>query len=393
MRFFAVGLVTMAVLSSLGGCGPSYLGRMITLRGPDVEDHARLPGRAVPVAPQPARALPEALDPEWPRRRPIAWNGRTLDTGEALGAFLREQHTTAFVLLHRGRVVDERYFQGYDRARLCKSFSMSKSVLSALVGIAAADGLLEVTDPVATHLPDTAGSAIGAITLAQLLDNVSGFHYERGNAPWKQQPRMYYTTDVRGYVRSARVDRPPGSRFQNDDLSPLLLGMVLEAALRTRNPTATISDYAAKRLWQPMGAQLPARWVIDREPDGIEKTESGLVASAIDLARFGQLYLDGGKADGTQVVPAAWVAESVSRPPAGSLTLFKEGFHRNLWWGYFRAGRQRDDFYANGHFGQRIYVSPDREVVVVRLGSDSGSVDWTTFLAATADAWGEHARP
>jgi CubicO group peptidase (beta-lactamase class C family) len=141
-----------------------------------------------------------------------------------------------------------------------------------------------------------------------------------------------------------------------------------------------------------MGAEYPAQWVLDRADGGIEKTESGLVGRAIDFARFGQLYLDGGRANGRQIVPEAWVQASVTAPAAGSPNLFVEGFHRKLWWGNFRPGRTRDDFYANGHFRQRIYVSPDKSLVIVRMGGDGGNVDWTAFLAAIADAWTPAAR-
>jgi CubicO group peptidase (beta-lactamase class C family) len=162
---------------------------------------------------------------------------------------------------------------------------------------------------------------------------------------------------------------------------------VLEAVLRKSGAARTISEYASKKLWAPMGAEADALWNLDREGDGIEKSESGFVARAIDMARFGQLYLDQGKANGAQIVPAAWVAASVSAPPAGSPNLFVEGFHRKLWWGAFRASPPRSDFYANGHFGQRIYVSPAKRLVIVRLGSDGAGVDWTEVLASLADRW------
>lgn len=84
---------------------------------------------------------------------------------------------------------------------------------------------------------------------------------------------------------------------------------------------------------------------------------------------------------------------SITAPPKGSPNRFVEGFHRKLWWGSFRPGRLRDDFYANGHFGQRIYIAPDKSLVIVRLGREAGEITWTAFCAAIADAWPTAARP
>jgi CubicO group peptidase (beta-lactamase class C family) len=379
----ALVLICAAMLAS--GCTGTYAGRYVTLRTPDVEDYRRLPTRTVPPAAQ-ATPMPAARDAEWVRRVPFAHAGGRIDGAAQLDRVLRENGTTAFIVMADGKLVDERYYAGHRRDSLFKSFSISKSVLSALFGIAAEEGAIAADDPLERRIPDI-DPALAGIRIEALLDNVSGLEYRRGFAPWKQQPRMYYTTDARSYVRRARVERPPGQRFAAEDLSPLLTAVALEQALRDSAPHATIADYASRRLWQPMGAEYGALWVLDRAGDGLEKTESGLVARAIDLARFGQLYLDGGRVGDRQVVPREWVETSITAPPPGAPNRFIEGFHRKLWWGVFRPGRTHDDFYANGHFGQRIYVAPDKRLVIVRLGGDAGGIDWTAFCAAIADAW------
>jgi CubicO group peptidase (beta-lactamase class C family) len=258
-----------------------------------------------------------------------------------------------------------------------------------LFGIAMADGIISRDDRVGDHVTGLTNRQLADITLGQLLDNVSGFAYARGGLPWRQQPRMYYTTDIRSYLHQIEVAHPPGTRFEGEDLSPLLVGYALESALRKRDPKATLADFAARRLWQPMGAEYAALWNTDNKVDGLEKVESGFVARAIDLARFGQLYLDGGKAGGRQIVPADWVAQSRAVPPEGVPNRFidTDGHYRNLWWGAPRRPGQSQRFYANGHFGQRIFVDPDKRLVIVRLGRDSGDVDWTGLLGQIADRW------
>ena len=377
----------LALIVAAGGIAvtDTYAGRLLRLWGPDSEDYRSLPTREV-LAGRPS-PLPERRDGEWPRRIGLAYRGSDLSTSADLDRFLASNGTTAFLVLENGILVDERYYGGKDRRSMVKTFSITKSLLSAVFGIAESEGLISPSDPLGRYL-DGLDGPIAALPLQHLLDNTAGFAYERGNLPWKQQPRMYYTTDARSYVQgAARFEYPPGSHYVGEDLSPLLLGAALERALRRRYPGLTLSEYVSLRLWKPLGAQYRALFTLDRAEDGLEKVESGFTARAIDLARFGQMYLEGGTYGGRRIVPSQWVAESTTAPQRARPNAFPHGFHRNLWWGRYRPDQRRPDFFANGHFGQRIYVSPDRRLVIVRLGSSGGGVDWTDFLAGIAGAW------
>lgn len=375
--------------SVMSGCS-TYLGRWVALAGPDTQDYQKLPTRVIAGSATPV-PMPRKIEQDWMRRTPFRYGEVKIADAKSFDSMLSTEASSAFILIADGVVVDERYYNGTTRESLFKSFSMSKSFFSALFGIAAADGLIDAEDRLDRHVPGIENPALAAMKLRYLLDNVSGFRYESGFAPWKHQPRMYYTTDARRYLMSAEVVKTPGSAYFGEDLSPLWLGAALERALQKGDANATISAYFSTRLWQPMGAEHAALWVLDRAEGGLEKIESGLVARPLDLARLGQLFLDDGMAYGTQVVPRQWVRSSVSAPGIGKPNHFKEGFHHNLWWGAFRPNRKRDDFYANGHFGQRIYVCPDKRLVLVRLGAGSGTIDWTAFLGSIADAW--HSAP
>ncbi|HEX9983082.1 MAG TPA: serine hydrolase [Thermoanaerobaculia bacterium] len=379
-------LVLFAVLLPLG-CS-TYVRRLVTLRTIDVEDYRSLPSRSIAASSQPS-PLPSAPDRGWITRMPLEVQNGRLTTEAELDAFLSSRGTTAFLVVRDGRLIDERYYHGYARESWFKSFSISKSVLSALVGIARSEGVIRMSDPLGMHVDLKDNPALAAVTLEQLADNVSGFRYRRGNAPWKEQPRMYYTADVRAFLARTKLIRTPGTKFEAEELSPLLLGYALERALLRKYPGMTLSRYAEERLWQPMGAAYGALWNVDRETNGLEKTESGFVARAVDLARFGLLYLHGGKAAARQVVPSEWVSATVTPPPANAPNLFGDGFHRKLWWGVVKPGGAQSDFYSNGHFGQRIYVSPRKRLVLVRMGRDSAGVNWTALLGRIADAWPE----
>lgn len=377
--------LSLAVLT-LSACQNIYLGRWATLRAVDVDDHVRLPWRRVPIT-SPGAPLPTRLDSGWVSRVQPVVNGRPVSTMASLDSLLAANGTRAFLVVYRDTLITARYFHGATPTSLFKCFSITKSVLSALVGIAIQDGVLQATDSVGQHLALPDNRALSAVHLQHLLDNTSGFEYSRGGAPWKEQPRMYYTTDARAFVRHAHVAQTPGAKFTAEDLSPILMGYVLETALHAKGDTSTLSSYLAQRLWLPMGAEADAHWNLDHSGDGLEKSESGLVARATDFARFGMLYLHDGRVGARQVVPAAWVRSTIDGPPARAPNRFVEGFYHNFWWGATRPGRTRGDFYANGHFGQRIYVSPDRDLVIVRLGHDAGTVNWTETLADIADRW------
>jgi CubicO group peptidase (beta-lactamase class C family) len=241
-RFSLLFFIMLAILLSLVGCG-TYAGRLITLRTIDVEDYRLLPARAIGPAAE-ATPLPVELDRGWITRMPLAVQDGRLTTEAELDRFLAARGTTAFLVLHDGRLVDERYYHGYGRDSLFKSFSISKSVLSALVGIAQSEGVLSLSEQVGAYVPLPRNPAVAAVTFEQLADNVSDFRYRRGNAPWKEQPRMYYTTDVRRFLERLRVVRTPGTTFEAEELSPLLLGYALEQALRKKDRGMTLSRYA-----------------------------------------------------------------------------------------------------------------------------------------------------
>ncbi|MBX9747511.1 MAG: beta-lactamase family protein [Hyphomonadaceae bacterium] len=378
--------LALSAFAAVGGCAPTYLARYAALQGPDIEDWHDLPTRPVPTGSH-ARALESGNEQTWIEATQTMARADDLGGATTFGDFLEANSSTAFLALHNGAIAYEAYFNGYNAERLCKSFSMSKSLLSALFGIAQGEGLIDASQHVGDHVSGFSDDRVPRLPLQSLLNCTAGFAYGRGNAPWREQPQMYYTTDVRRLVRRARLEDRTDAAFVEEDISPLLLGVALEAALKRQSPDTTLSQYASEKLWTPLGAEADALWVTDRRDDGFEKVESGFVARARDLARFGQLFLDGGAVEGRQVVPRAWVERCAEPPPSGSPSRFSDGYLHNFWWGAQRTGMRQHDYFANGHFGQRIYLCPDKRLVLVRLGAQTGGQNWTAILARLADAW------
>ena len=340
-------------------------------READVGDQYRFPARTIPAGDD-ASSLPAGVEIDLPAPPSGAEDDRAFDE------FLRGTGTLGFVVLDDDLLVYERYFGGADRQTRQTSFSVAKSFVSTLIGVAIDEGLIgSVTDPVTEYLPELSerDPRFERITLRHLLTMSSGIRYEEQSLPlpWGDDVDTYYGTDLRDLGLSAtQIVRPPGQEWLYNNYHPLLLGLVLERATGM-----SVSDYMATRLWQPLGAEADATWSLDSEGSGFEKMESGLNATPVDFARFGQLFLHEGVWNGTRIVSADWVRSATAATTATD----PDGHYQYFWW----IDTQRPDrFYALGNFGQYIYVAPDAGAVIVRNGRDWG-VENDTWLSVFRD--------
>jgi CubicO group peptidase (beta-lactamase class C family) len=368
----AVGLLVVTV--GLYGWAWSSVDRSTTARAiwwrdADVEDQYRFPARPIPAAGA-SSPLPA---------------GGEVDLPAASDDLLRRTGTSSFLVVHHDRLVDERYFDGADRQARQTSFSVAKSMVSTLVGIAIDEGLVgSVEDPVTRYLPELAARdpRFGRVTLRDLLTMSSGLRYWETDLPWPwtDDTYTYYGVDLRDFaLNRTEVEGPPGQHWQYNNYHPRLLGMVLERA--TGMP---VSDYASTRLWRPLGAEADATWNLDSQRSGFEKLESGLNATPVDFARFGLLFLHDGEWNGRRIVSKDWVRAAT----AADTTTDPADFYQYLWWvDAERPGR----FYALGNLGQYVYVAPDADAVIVRTGRDWG-VDNQTWLATFRDVTDQLAR-
>jgi CubicO group peptidase (beta-lactamase class C family) len=367
-----LALLIAAVLAVYGwawsSTDDSTIARALIWRESDVGDQHRFPVRRIPAG---ARASP----------LPAGVEADLVASGEGKGVdeFLRETDTLAFLVVHGDRLVHERYFDGATRESLQTSFSAAKSFVSTLVGIAIDAGLIgSVDDQVTDYLPELAARdpRFRQITLHDLLTMSSGIQYREGGFPsLGDDTYTYYGVDLRDVALSrVRIAQPPGLAWQYNNYHPLLLGLVLE-----RTTGTSVSDFMARRLWQPLGAEADATWNLDSERSGFEKMESGLNARPVDYARFGLLFLHDGEWNGRRIVSKEWVrAATRAGTPTDPLSYYSYGY---LWWlDAERPGR----FYARGKYGQYIYIAPDADTVVVRFGRSSGTTS-TTWLATFRD--------
>jgi CubicO group peptidase (beta-lactamase class C family) len=384
LRRLAAGVVVVALLVvgvyawAWASLDRSSIARAMLWREADVGDQYRFPARTIPAGDE-ASPLPAGVEIDPPTPPSGAGDDRAFDE------FLRGTGTLGFVVLDDDLLVYERYFGGADRQTRQTSFSVAKSFVSTLIGIAIDDGLIgSVIDPVTEYLPELSerDRRFERITLRDLLTMSSGIRYEEQSLPlpWGDDVDTYYGTDLRDLGLSAtQIVRPPGQEWLYNKYHPLLLGMVLERATGM-----SVSDYMATRLWQPLGAAADATWNLDSEGSGFEKMESGLNASPVDYARFGELFLHAGEWNGQRIVSEDWVREAT----AADVTTDPAGHYQYFWW----IDTQRPDrFYALGNFGQYIYVAPDAGTVIVRNGRDWGVENdmWLSVFREVADRLAE----
>ncbi|HTP02448.1 MAG TPA: serine hydrolase [Anaerolineales bacterium] len=346
--------------------GSSYLARYALLNAVGLDDYRVFPerriGNAVPRfdfgEPPENDALAPILEHVMAAR---SQSGRT----ESLDESLRRNQTTAFLVIRHDRLLYERYFNGHARDSICTSFSVAKSFSSAMIGIALHEKLIgQIDDPLTRYLPelkDRQGWA--AITIRHLVSMSSGLAYNSSSFfPWSDEPRTYYSLDLRRVALNARPVETPGLRFVYNNYNLLLLGMLLERV--TGGP---VSAYLQEKVWKPLGMEWNASWSLDSERSGMEKMESGLNARAVDFAKFGRLYLRRGDWDGQQIIPEEWILESTTPWSDGRWPNYKY-----LWW-IPRSGKGR--FMAVGNLGQFIYVAPDKDCLILRFGAGKPK-DW-----------------
>ncbi|SOC81681.1 CubicO group peptidase, beta-lactamase class C family [Ensifer adhaerens] len=349
------------------------LGRFLRLRGVSNHDHLLLPSVALAAAEKPLPLPRSDKDVTFGAITTLGPKG-THET--ALESLLVDTGTTALVAVRDGSIVYEFYGNGGARETVNRCFSVTKSFTSALVGCAISEGLFAGLDEtVGALLPALSGSPAGALTLRHLLEMRSGLRFVEGVMPWSDDAIVYLSPDCRAAALRAPVSDPVGAYFHYNDYHLMIVGMMLEKA--TGEP---LQRYFERKLWQPIGAENRASLTVDSTAAGFAHMESGLNATAVDLAKFGQMFLDGGMVGGRQVVPADWVASSTGATgarrdpdwfryyngkPWGRVFASGKVFYKHFWWGYQHG--DIDDFFAMGALGQHIYVSPKDRTVIVRL--------------------------
>jgi CubicO group peptidase (beta-lactamase class C family) len=339
------------------------------------------PQRLYPNNTASASAAPLTLAPGTPLQT-VAYQPPG-ESAATLEDYLTKYCTTGFLVLKDQNIVFERYLHGSSASDKLLSASMSKTVLSLLIGIAVAEGKLALTERVDAVLPDFKDSAFAAATVEDLLRMSAGAALVNSFEPGADSdnratnPMVSPRQNVREYLRQKR-DRSsaPGTQFQYNGAQTALLGAMLRQRVGT-----DLTSYLEQKLWIPMGAESSAHWI--KNQHGEEGVQGQFAATLRDYGRLGYLVMNQGRIGGKQIVPADWIASMTTlrtdkaqpgRPPYYGL---------HIWIPQAAGGRA----FFWGVNGQNIFIDPLARVVIVHTGnSPKAEFDGNRHLFALRDA-------
>jgi hypothetical protein len=291
-------------------------------------------------------------------------NGETINVSD----FLSQSGTTGFLVLKDGKIVHEAYFQGHAETKQHISFSVGKSFLSALFGIAIDEGYIKsIEQTVTDYVPELAGSGYDGVRIKDVLQMSSGVEFNEDYGDFYSDINRFSRaialgTSLDEFSGSLQRSRPPGTYHHYVSIDTQVLGMVLDRAL-----SVSLSQYLQQKLWEPMGMEYPVYWL--KDDVNMELALGGLNVTLRDYAKFGWLYANYGNWQGKQLVPRQWVIDSVTpdaphlMPGANNPASSSASGYGYQWW--IPEGAD-DEFAAQGIYHQYIYIDPDSKLVIVK---------------------------
>ncbi|CAN5379283.1 hypothetical protein BH09BAC1_BH09BAC1_05140 [soil metagenome] len=375
-RYLALGLVIF-----LSSCGSA--GKMLRYGVPNVDDYKIFDKAALLPSEKPFQFYKISEKYMLPPADLWACGDKPtykLVSGYSPEQFLEESGTLALIVIRRDSILYEYYGNGHSRSSYSTVFSITKSFLSTMVGIAITDGLIKGPDqPVSDFLPEFAEGKKADITIGHLLQMTSGMNFGDYDNLLKLG-RLYYTKHQERLLKTIKIKYVPGTHFSYSSLGSYVLGMCLEKATGMR-----VADYMQQKIWTPLGMEYPAYLNMDRA-DGMPKVYAGLSATAIDLAKLGRLFLHKGNWNGEQLVSNDYTTACRTR------NCGKDGGeiwnYSNHWWldtysGHISA-EDKNDFFAGGFHGQIIYVNPEDSTIIVRIGKTEKDIYWGRTVSKLA---------
>lgn len=291
----------------------------------------------------------------WPKH--IDYNSAS--PTERLNAINEELGTVAFLIIKNDSIWYENYAENYGPESKTNSFSMAKSVTSALLGKAIIDGHINSLDqPIKDFLPVYSDAST---TVGDLASMSSGLDWtEHYTSPFSITARAYYDDDLGSTILNQKILEEPGKKFKYLSGNTQLLAMVIEAATDKKLP-----DYLTESFWKPMGFEQDALWQVDDDKNQLVKAYCCIASNARDFARFGKLYKNKGVWEGKQLLDSAFVEKSIHHR-----------FENGTEYGYgFWLSDHMDKhiFVMRGILGQYVITIPEDDVIIVRLGHARGT--------------------
>lgn len=280
-------------------------------------------------------------------------------------AKIDSNNTHAFLVFQHGKLLYERYWDGYTPQTISGSFSAAKSIISLLIGIALDEGKIKsLDDPAGNYIDHFKTNGLEKIRIKDLLTMSSGTNYQESDKGYfSLNASAYYGDDMDYLISRMQKKEEPGQYWQYRSGDTQVLGLIVEKVFGQ-----SISSLVSSRFMKPMGAETNALWLLDGEKKH-EKSFCCFNAAARDYARFGQLILNNGMWNGKQIVSSGYIKAATT--PANYLKDRDENNAPVDYYGYQYWMINHNGIHAismNGLFGQYVYIIPEKNAVVVRLG-------------------------
>lgn len=380
-----------------------HVGRFFIYNFADIKDYKKFPFKEIKKSVSPFYFTEASLLKFFKLPKVMQHKSKSYSFEDAL----KSSKTVAFIAIRNDSVLYEWYAPKYNPSSIVPSFSMAKSYISALVGIAIDEGKIKNTnESICTYLDFLNKDKFGSITIQHLLDMQSGIkNNESYINPFGDVAKYYYGTNLRKYMKHIKYGKPPGAKFEYLSLNTQLLALIVEKATGENT-----TSYFQNKIWSKIGTEFDATWSIDSRKHQTEKAFCCLNSRAKDYAKFGRLYLNNGNWNGEQVISEKWVKASVNFN-----TPKNDFLYSNQWWHTRNSSSVKDTLkikgpyaiknytdknginrqyviYPSGHYhaegilGQFIYVAPEKNIIFVRLGRNNGWIDWWELFKGLANA-------
>jgi len=345
-RIFFVIMVILAVIYFFL---PAYVQIALIHQTPDIDDYNIFENRTVKAG----EGQP------WP----LSFHYNSYQISQKDREEMEALEPVAFLVIQNGEILYEEYWDNYGPSSLSNSFSAGKSIVSLLVGIALDEGYIKSLDQkVMDFIPEYNKTGNRDLTIRNVLTMSSGLNWDEAySSPFSLTTEAYYGSNLPSLIKSLDVVTTPGEKFKYLSGNSEVLAMIVQAATGK-----SISDYASEKIWQKIGAENDALWSLDHK-NGMEKAYCCFNTNARDFARFGQLVLNQGKWDSTQIVSWEYLKEAIS--PASYLLSKNDkplDYYGFQYWIINYNGMKIP--YMRGILGQYIIPIKEKNAVVIRLG-------------------------
>ncbi|AJH75953.1 beta-lactamase family protein [Bacillus cereus ATCC 4342] len=304
---------------------------------------------------------------------------RRLGNTTPLKKLLDDNKTDAFVVVHNGQLVYERYFNGYNESEPHGMASLAKVFTGAIIQSLAEENRIDLEKTTDTYIKELKNTPFGKATLQQLMDMQVSVEYPTHGyehpALENQDAQLYLASNIlpRGknydgpmkiydMLREAEETAPPGSDFSYDNGSAETLAWIIRTITGK-----SLAENVSERIWSQIGMEENAYYVTDETK--VEQASAGLNATARDMARFGQLLLNNGEYNGKQILPSS-ITEDIKNVQEGELAVGSGASisYHNQWW---IPHNEQGAFEVLGSYGQTLYIDPKANMVIVHFSSNA----------------------